>query len=118
MVSAWNLIVPLAVSLASCAALAQETKIAPTSNPPAASPALSDIATPPLTPERRGDILMARKMYREAIEVYSEAPQDSAVVWNKVGIAYHQMMQLEAAMKRYQHSIRINPKYPEAINNL
>src|SRR3984957_14401647 len=28
------------------------------------------------------------------------------------------MMQLEAAMKRYQNSIRINPKYPEAINNL
>ena len=66
----------------------------------------------------RGDIFMARKMYREAIELYSEAPQDSAVVWNKMGIAYHQMMQLDAAMKRYQRSIRLDPKYPEAINNL
>ena len=117
MVSACNLIVPLAVSLASCAALAQETKVA-LSKPPAASPAVSDIANPPLTPERRGDIFMARKMYREAIELYSEAPQDSAVVWNKMGIAYHQMMQLDAAMKRYQRSIRLDPKYPEAINNL
>ena len=61
---------------------------------------------------------MARKMYREAIELYAEAPQDSAVVWNKMGIAYHQMMQLDAAMKRYQRSIRLDPKYPEAINNL
>ena len=118
MVSACNLIVPLAVSLASCAALAQETKVALSSKPPVASPAVSDISNPPLTPERRGDILMARKMYREAIELYSEAPQDSAVVWNKMGIAYHQMMQLDAAMKRYQRSIRLDPKYPEAINNL
>jgi tetratricopeptide (TPR) repeat protein len=118
MVSAWNLIVPLAVSLASCAALAQETKIALSSKPPAASPALSDIATPPLTPERRGDILMARKMYREAIESYEQAPQDSAIVWNKMGIAYHQMLDLDAAMKRYRRAIRLDAKYPEAINNL
>ena len=118
MVSACNVIVPLALSLASCAALAQETKVALSSKPPVASPAVSDIANPPLTPERRGDIFMARKMYREAIELYSEAPQDSAVVWNKMGIAYHQMTQLDAAMKRYQRSIRLDPKYPEAINNL
>ena len=118
MVSACNLIVPLAVSLASCAAFAQETKVALSSKPFSASPAVSDISNPPLTPERRGDILMARKMYREAIELYAEAPQDSAVVWNKMGIAYHQMMQLDAAMKRYQRSIRLDPKYPEAINNL
>ena len=117
MVSACNLIVPLAVSLASCAALAQETKVA-LSKPPVASPAVSDIVNPPLTSERRGDIFMARKMYREAIELYLEAPQDSAVVWNKMGIAYHQMMQLNAAMKRYQRSIHLDPKYPEAINNL
>lgn len=118
MVSARNLIVPLTVSLVSCAAFAQETKVALSSKPVAAGPAVSDIPNPPLTAERRGDILMARKMYREAIQVYSEAPQDSAVVWNKIGIAYHQMMQIDAAMKRYQHSIRLDPKYPEAINNL
>jgi Flp pilus assembly protein TadD len=61
---------------------------------------------------------MARKMYREAIESYEQAPQDSAVVWNKLGIAYHQMMQLDAAMKRYRRAIRLDAKYPEAINNL
>jgi len=118
MVSACKLIVPLAVLLASCAALAQETKVAYSSKSAVATPPVSDISNPPLTPERRGDILMARKMYREAIELYSEAPQDSAVVWNKMGIAYHQMTQLDAAMKRYQRSIRLDPKYPEAINNL
>jgi len=117
MVSARNLIVPLAALLSSCAAVAQDTGILPDSQPAAGSPAASKV-TEPLTPERRGDILMARKMYREAIEVYSQAPQNSAVVWNKTGIAYHQMMQLDAAMKRYQRSIRLDPKYPEAINNL
>ena len=57
-------------------------------------------------------------MYREAIEIYEEAPQNSAVVWNKIGIAYHQMMQLDAAKKRYEKAIKLNSKYPEAINNL
>ena len=74
--------------------------------------------TPALTPERRADILMARKMYREAIEVYKQAPQDSAVIWNKTGIAYHQMLQLDLAKKYYQRAIKLDPKYAEAINNL
>ncbi len=39
---------------------------------------------------------MARKMYREAIEAYEQAPQNSAIIWNKMGIAYHQMVQLDA----------------------
>lgn len=71
-----------------------------------------------LTPERRGDIYMARKMYREAIEAYKEAPQNSAVIWNKLGIAHHQMMQLDVAKKYYERSVRLNPKYAEAVNNL
>ncbi len=45
-----------------------------------------------LTPEIRGDIQMARKMYREAIETYREGPKDSAVLANKIGIAYHQLL--------------------------
>src|SRR5450759_3686857 len=72
----------------------------------------------PLGPEMRGDILMARKMYREAIETYREAPADSAVVANKMGIAYHQLMELGTAKRYYESAVRINPKYAEAINNL
>ena|SRR5215469_12956916 len=87
------------VSLAGSAVLAQDTASS-------------------LTPERRGDILMARKMYREAIDMYEQAPQTDAVVVNKMGIAYHQMLQLNAAKKRYERAIKLNPKYPEAINNL
>jgi tetratricopeptide (TPR) repeat protein len=72
----------------------------------------------PLGPERRGDIFMARKMYREAVEAYREGPQDSAILWNKIGIAYHQMMMLDAAKKNYEMAVRLNPQYSEAINNL
>ena len=42
-----------------------------------------------LSPERRGDILMARKMYREAIEAFSEGSMKDPVLRNKTGIAYH-----------------------------
>lgn len=81
-------------------------------------PAPSAVTAPDLTPERRADILMARKMYREAIEMYQQGPQDSAVIWNKIGIAHHQMLQLEAAKKHYEKALKLNPKYSEAINNL
>jgi tetratricopeptide (TPR) repeat protein len=74
--------------------------------------------SPNLSPERRGDILMARKMYREAIDTYREGPRDSAVIANKIGIAYHQLMELDAAKKQYERAIKLNPQYAEAINNL
>jgi tetratricopeptide (TPR) repeat protein len=75
-------------------------------------------ATPPLSPEMRGDIFMARKMYREAIDKYREGPVDSAVIANKIGIAFHQMMQLDLAKRNYGRAIKLDPKYAEAINNL
>ena len=71
-----------------------------------------------LTPERRADILMARKMYREAVETYRQDSLKNPVIWNKIGIAYHQMMQLDEARKNYEQALRLNPKYPEALNNL
>lgn len=87
----------------------------------------ADSTIPPVKPassgaqlsnEMRGDILMARKMYREAIETYREAPQDSPVICNKIGIGYHQLLDLAAAKKQYEKSIKLKPDYAEAINNL
>jgi tetratricopeptide (TPR) repeat protein len=70
-----------------------------------------------LSLETRGDIQMARKMYREAIETYRKAPP-SAVVENKIGIAYHQLMDLGNAKKQYDRASKLRPDYAEAINNL
>ena len=47
-----------------------------TGNP--ANPALSTSA-PKLTPEMRGDIFMARKMFREAIDKFRECPPSAAL---------------------------------------
>ena len=78
----------------------------------------SAVPRPNISPELRGDIFMARKMYREAIDMYRQAPPDSAVVTNKIGIAFHQLLLLDLAKKNYERAIKLDPKYPEAINNL
>jgi tetratricopeptide (TPR) repeat protein len=77
-------------------------------------------ADPPkvVTVEMRGDIFMAKKMYREAIETYKTGPADSAVLANKTGIGYHQLLDLESARKWYDRAVKLNPNYAEAINNL
>jgi tetratricopeptide (TPR) repeat protein len=71
-----------------------------------------------VTPETRGDIFMARKMYREAIDAYKEGPRGNAVLLNKTGIAYHQMADFGTAKKYYELAIKAKPGYAEAINNL
>jgi len=83
-------------------------------NPPTPAPRPAE----PLTPEKRADILMARKMYREAVETYKQDSLKNPVILNKIGIAYHQMTQLDTAKKYYEQAIRLNPKYAEALNNL
>jgi tetratricopeptide (TPR) repeat protein len=96
---------------------------------PLIRPALAQLAdarnvTPPqpgrlnLTSEQRGDIFMARKMYREAIDAYRDGNAETAVLLNKIGIAYHQMLELDLAKKQYERAVKMNPKYSEAINNL
>ena len=71
-----------------------------------------------LTPEERGDIMMARKMYREAIDAFQADTQKSAVIYNKVGIAYHQLQQLDSARKYYERALKLNRDYAEAMNNV
>lgn len=107
----------LSVFLAAAALLAQQpaANLLDKSGPQAKA---VQEALPPLTPEKRGDIYMARKEYREAIDAYKNAPQDSPVIWNKIGIAYHQLTQLDPAKKNYEKAIKLNPQYAEAINNL
>ena len=76
------------------------------------------VSKPELSPEMRGDILMARKMYREAIDTFRQGSPKDPVLLNKIGIAYHQLAQLDSARKSYEQAVRLKPDYIEAINNL
>jgi len=71
-----------------------------------------------LSPEERGDIFMARKMYREAIDSFREGSPKDPALHNKEGIAYHQLLQLDQALKEYQQAVKLKPDYEEAINNI
>jgi tetratricopeptide (TPR) repeat protein len=70
---------------------------------------------------KRGDSLMARKFFEDAILEYQKVlaitPNDH-VVHNKMGIAYHQLQNLEQAKKLYEKARKLNPLYHEAWNNL
>jgi tetratricopeptide (TPR) repeat protein len=71
-----------------------------------------------LPPEELADIFMARKRYREALEQYQRCDQKSAVIANKTGIAYHQLLDLSMAAKQYKLATRLDHHYSEAFNNL
>jgi len=71
-----------------------------------------------LSPEQRGDILMAHKRFREAVDAYREGSDSSAILHNKTGIAFHQMLQLPTAKKEYERAVHLNASYSEAVNNL
>jgi tetratricopeptide (TPR) repeat protein len=73
---------------------------------------------PAITPELRGDIFMAKKQYREAIEAFHLGSPNDPVLYNKSGIAYHQLQQLDNALKSYQQAVRLKKDYVEAINNI
>lgn len=72
----------------------------------------------PVSPEMQGDLLTVRGRYLDAIEAYRKAPQDSAVVANKIGVAYHHMFDLIDAKKSYERAIQLDPHYAQPYNNL
>lgn len=84
--------------------------------PPSPAPAVKSPVQ--ISFEMRGDILMARKMYREAIDMYRQGPSNSPVLVNKIGIAFHQLQLLDLAKKNYEQAVKLDKKYGEAINNL
>src|ERR1700739_2775720 len=73
---------------------------------------------PPPTPEAQGDSLMAHRRYQAAVEAYKQAPRGSALVWNKMGIAYQMLGNLPEATHCYQESLKLDRKNVNVLNNL
>jgi tetratricopeptide (TPR) repeat protein len=98
----------LAAALSSPQAQAMPEQSGPAAKPPA----------PALSSETRGDIFMAKKDFREAIEMYQEGAAGNAVLQNKLGIAYQQLNQPDNALKAYARAVKLKPDYMEALNNI
>ena len=86
----------------------------PTTPPKSAEASLQS----PATPEQVGDALMSHQRYQAAIAAYKQGPKNSADVWNKMGIAYQMMFNLEEDSRCYRASLKIDSKNPHVYNNL
>ena len=116
MVSARTLI--LSFTAAACAFGQATPRLANNAFEPSSLPLRQEPESPPkLTPDQRGDVYMARKMFRDAIDAYREGPQSSPMTWNKIGIAYHQLGDLNAARRNYEKAIKVDKTYADAVNN-
>lgn len=126
------LVVAALLSMASSALTAQAPGPFPaqTLSMPSSAPAISDQAAPSppaavptqapnpnATPEQIADSLMAHQRYQAAIEQYKKAPK-TAEVWNKMGVAYQLMFNLDDAADCYQKAMKLDPKNAVVMNNL
>ncbi|MCL6480606.1 MAG: tetratricopeptide repeat protein [Firmicutes bacterium] len=102
-------------------------------------PTATQERTPEERIELRGDVLMARKQYSEAIDAYEEllqrlgyrepgfwrrvftsSPRDrrAAAVLNKIGICYQQLNDFRNARKYYKRAMRQDDTFYNPVNNL
>src|SRR5437879_3208884 len=70
--------------------------------------------------EAKGDELRTQKNYADALDFYHAAmgKQNSVTLENKAGIAELQMLRYDLAKKSFERSVKLDPKYADAHNNL
>jgi tetratricopeptide (TPR) repeat protein len=108
----------LATALPAPAQVSTTARNVPSDSTPGLKTPQAEAPRTAISPEGRGDIAMARKNYRQAIADYQEVQPSTAILLNKTGIAYHQLLELGLAKKYYEKALKANPKYAEAMNNL
>jgi len=96
--------------------------------PAGTAPAAAAVAAPapqPLTPrqkaEMRGDLLMVRKEFTEAIRVYKDLLKEdprNAQLLNKIGVAYQQTLNLRDAEKYYKNAAKADKTFASPLNNI
>src|SRR5271155_908054 len=118
------LAIPLALVFFPAVHAQQVTHPQPQSqSPPDASSASAP--APQLTPrqaaELRGDVMMARKEFTQAIVAYvqivTEDPKD-ALVLNKIGVAYQELGDLNRSSRYYKKAMKADKNFASPINNL
>src|SRR5579863_9272916 len=74
-----------------------------------------------LSEEEQARLYLIKKQFREAQDIYHhltlEYPKN-AVYWNELGIAFHNQLELDAALKCYEKSAKMDSHYADAINNM
>jgi len=98
--------------------LAGQTPEESRAEPGSAALPVSVSRTHPATPVQTGDSLVAQKRYQSAIAAYSESPQMTAAIWNKMGIAYQMMLNTKEAARCYKQSLKLEPDSAQVLNNL
>jgi tetratricopeptide (TPR) repeat protein len=86
--------------------------------PPEAS---TQPASPPLTEEETARLLLVRKQYHEAEQIFRRLTREqpkNATYWNELGIALQNQTDLSAALKCYEKSVKLDPHYADAQNNI
>jgi tetratricopeptide (TPR) repeat protein len=98
---------------------AQTNPDKPQTQPPAAAAVNSQ--APQLSEEDLARLYLVRKQYREAQDLFHrltvEHPKN-AVYWNELGISLHNQAQLDAALRCYQKSAKLDPHYSDVLNNI
>ena len=70
------------------------------------------------TPEDVGDALMTHQRYQAAIAAYKQVTPGSVTSWNKMGIAYQMMFNVQDALRCYQASYKLDSKNVHVLNNM
>ncbi|MBI1749206.1 MAG: tetratricopeptide repeat protein [Acidobacteria bacterium] len=94
---------------------------APQAGQQESAPQQPEARSPREIAELKADILMARKMYSDAIAAYEELLKNepkNAELLNRIGVCYSQLTKLDKAKKYYERAIKVDPQYASALNNL
>jgi tetratricopeptide (TPR) repeat protein len=83
-----------------------------------ASGDMATITSAQLSPEEKGDSLVASGHYLAAVRAYSQIAHPSAALWNKMGLAYQLVYDLKDAVRCYKASLKLQPANGSVLNNL
>lgn len=71
-----------------------------------------------LSAEEKGNIFFAEDRYQAAIEAFKQVNPPTGNAWNKMGISYQKMYNVDEARKCYEAARKLEPSNVNYLNNL